>query len=324
MPPRGCRCCGSVGDPTTPDAPAAAVAPTAGSAPELAEPAANPEIMAHIQRMGDVGCKLGEWLGAKGSRQWVEGFGMAPVDGVAAEDIEYQAVLGRNWLSPWVEGGKFCGSRGMALPLLGLKVRLKGAAAKTYECSYSATFVDGSEVGPVNGGETCEAESLAALEAFQIVIQPRSGGKTAAKSPAARIEVTPVASAKTPARPTTGRRPRKLGLGGQDASPPAPSWCRRHAPVSRAVRSTEGQQIEVPVRSSELSRAVPAHRAAPCRCEAARGGVHQRTERQRDPRRPQGALCPSGTGQQGHPHRRPRELENGVRRAERSTGPRLA
>ena len=30
-------------------------------------------------------------------------------------------------------------------------------------------------------GETCEAESLAALEAFQIVIQPRTGGKTAAK-----------------------------------------------------------------------------------------------------------------------------------------------
>ena len=41
-------------------------------------------------------------------------------------DIEYQAVLGRGWLSPWIEGGKFCGSRGMALPLLGLKVRLKG------------------------------------------------------------------------------------------------------------------------------------------------------------------------------------------------------
>jgi Clostridial hydrophobic W len=195
------------GDPTTPDAPVAAVAP-ASPAPESARPAANPEIMAHIQRMGDVGCKLGEWLGEKGSRQWVEGFGMAPVDGVAPEDIEYQAVLGRNWLSPWVEGGKFCGSRGMALPLLGLKVRLKGAAAKAYECSYSATFVDGSGVGPVNGGETCEAESLAALEAFQIVIQSRTGGKITAKSPAAKIEATPAPAAKTASRPTTGRRSR--------------------------------------------------------------------------------------------------------------------
>ena len=92
-------------------------------------------------------------------------------------------MLGRNWLSPWVEAGKFCGSRGMALPLLGLKVRLKGAAAKTFECSYSATFVDGSAVGPVSGGEACEAESLAALEAFQIDDPAASRQDTAAKVP---------------------------------------------------------------------------------------------------------------------------------------------
>ena len=91
-------------------------------------------------------------------------------------------MLGRGWLSPWIEGGKFCGSRGMALPLLGLKVRLKGGAAKTHECSYAATFVDGSSVGPVPGGETCEAESLAALEAFQVTISPRRGGAAAARA----------------------------------------------------------------------------------------------------------------------------------------------
>ena len=146
--------------------------------PAKPDQAANPDIMAHIQRMGDVGCSLGEWLGVKGSGQWVEGFGMAPLDGLAAEDLEYQAVLGRNWLSPWVAAGKFCGSRGMALPLLGLKVRVKGAAAATLDCTYSATFVDGSAVGPVRNGETCESESLAALESFQISIRPR-GGKSA-------------------------------------------------------------------------------------------------------------------------------------------------
>ena len=55
------------------------------------------------------------------------GLSPGPRDGIAPDDVEYQAVLGRGWLSPWIEGGKFCGSRGMALPLLGLKVRLKGA-----------------------------------------------------------------------------------------------------------------------------------------------------------------------------------------------------
>lgn len=175
------RLSGEPNAPTAPEMPAAA-APVPEPATEPTQPAANPEVMAHVQRTGDVGVKLGEWLGVKGSRQWVEGFGLAPANGVALEDIEYQAVLGRNWLSPWVEGGKYCGSRGMALPLLGIKVRLKGAAARAFECSYSATFVDGSSVGPVSGGDACEAESLAALEAFQIVIHPRAS-KPAAKTP---------------------------------------------------------------------------------------------------------------------------------------------
>ena len=164
----------------------------------LAEAGPPPEVVAHIQRMGDVGCALGDWLGVKGSGQWVEGFGLGPTNGVAPEDIEYQAVLGRNWLSPWVDGGKFCGSRGMALPLLGLKVRLKGAAAKAYTCSYSATFVDGSAVGPVGNGEPCEAESLAALEAFQIRVTPNGAGSAALRNGGLKIPV-----AKPATRPRT-------------------------------------------------------------------------------------------------------------------------
>jgi len=201
------------GEPTAADAPAATAVASAGPAPNPVanDPVANPEVMAHIQRMGDVGCNLGDWLGEKGSRQWVEGFGMAPQNGIALGDIEYQAVLGRNWLSPWVEGGKFCGSRGMALPLLGFKVRLKGAAAKAFECSYSATFIDGSAAGPVSGGETCESESLAALESFRVVIQPRAA-RPVAKPPAAKTAPTPAAktapAVKSAPAPAAKRRAR--------------------------------------------------------------------------------------------------------------------
>lgn len=133
------------------------------------------EVVAHIQERGDVGGRLGEWMGERGSRRWIEGFGLAPTgQPIGPKDIEYQAVLGRGWLSPWVEGGQFCGSRGMALPILGLRVRLKGAAAETHELFYSATFVDGSSVGPVAEGEPCEAETLSAVEAFQVVISRRA------------------------------------------------------------------------------------------------------------------------------------------------------
>ena len=84
-------------------------------------PSADAEVIAHVQRTGDVPAKIGEWIGRRGSQLWIEGFSLAPRNGVTPADIEYQAVLGRGWMSPWIEGGKFCGSRGMALPLLGFK-----------------------------------------------------------------------------------------------------------------------------------------------------------------------------------------------------------
>ncbi len=188
-----------------------------GAAPGREKPAAptDAEVVAHVQRMGDVGVRIGEWLGTRGSRLWIEGFGIAPREGVSAADIEYQAVLGRDWLSPWVEGGKFCGSRGMALPVLGLTVRLKGAAAAAHDLSYAATFVDGSTIGPVSAGEPCQAESLAALEAFQIELRPK-GATGSGSEP--RISETsdptrPRASraANSAATQTKGAVPRKKG-----------------------------------------------------------------------------------------------------------------
>ncbi|MBN8929008.1 MAG: hypothetical protein J0H19_20570 [Rhodospirillales bacterium] len=158
----------------------AAQGPAAAAAP--AQPAAGePEVVAHVQRTGDVGTRFGEWVGTRGSKLWIEGFGIGPRPGIDPADIEYQAVLGRGWLSPWVEAGKFCGSRGMALPLLGIKVRLNGEAAERFDCSYEATFTDGTEVGPVPAGESCESESLAALEAFRIMFEPKGETRTAAK-----------------------------------------------------------------------------------------------------------------------------------------------
>ncbi len=161
-------------------APAAPAPGTAPAAPVVT--AENLEVLAHVQRTGDVGGAIGDWIGVRGSRQWMEGFGVSPHSAIEPEDIEYQGVLGRGWLSPWVEGGKFCGSRGMALPLLGFKLRLKGNAAKAFTCSYSATFIDGSAVGPVPAGESCEAESLAAMEAFHIELRPREGRQTSPRA----------------------------------------------------------------------------------------------------------------------------------------------
>lgn len=182
-----------------------AMAPAPAVPQPNAAPAGQADVVAHIQRAGDQGGEFGVWLGTRGSGSWIEGFAINPPEGLTAQDLEYQAVLGRGWLSPWIEGGKFCGSRGMALPLLGINVRLKGDAIKTHECSYHATFVDGSSVGPVPSGEPCQADSLAALEAFQIVLRRR--GAAVASPATSRQALAPATGPAVPvaARPAVGK-----------------------------------------------------------------------------------------------------------------------
>ena len=170
-------------------------APSANGDRDAGRSPAVMEMVAHIQERADVGAMLGDWLGERGSKRWIEGFGVMP-HGLSPADIEYQAVLGRGWLSPWVEGGQFCGSRGMALPVLGIRVRLRGAFAETHEVSYSAAFLDGAEAGPASDGEPCESDGLAPMEAFRIVLRPR--GEAELEPEAARPATPVVSEAATP------------------------------------------------------------------------------------------------------------------------------
>jgi len=207
-------------------------APAPAPALRAATATATGELVAHIQRTGDVGVALGEWIGTRGSGKWIEGFGISPRTNVTADEIEYQAVLGRGWLSPWVSDGKFCGSRGMSLPLLGLNLRLRGGAAGRFACTYSATFVDGTHIGPIRAGQTCEAPSLAPLEAFQITLQPLDataatpGPQRDARAPAepraaARKTPAPKAAAKKVA--ATKSLPKKSAAKKSAAKSPAPA-----------------------------------------------------------------------------------------------------
>jgi hypothetical protein len=175
--------------------------------PVRLEPTAG-QVLAHIQRRGDVVGGLGEWCGEAGSKAAVEGFSVRPPASLVDDDIEYQAVLGRGWLSPWMKGGEFCGSRGMALPVLGLRVRLTGGAASGWECACSARFADGTEVGPLPSGEACEAESLAAMEAFCVDIRPVGAKRPAAAPPSAKSGTGKVAAAEKSAKTVTPKKKR--------------------------------------------------------------------------------------------------------------------
>ena len=100
---------------------------------------------------------------------------MAPRMGLTPDEFDTRAVLGRDWASPWVPGGRFCGSRGLALPLRGFCVRLHPSAAARMDLVAFARFIDGTEIGPVAPGAICAAPSMAALEAFQLQPRPRTG-----------------------------------------------------------------------------------------------------------------------------------------------------
>jgi hypothetical protein len=149
------------------DTQSGAVAPTLAAAPPTAE------IVAHIEGVGDVDGRIGDWVGMRGSGRSIEGFSLTPRQGISTQEFDLRAVLGREWLSPWIPGGRFCGSRGLALPLRGFCVRLHPAAAMRYDLACYARFVDGSEAGPVSPDALVAAPSLAALEAFQFQLRPR-------------------------------------------------------------------------------------------------------------------------------------------------------
>ena len=142
--------------------------------PAIPVPAVAADVVAHIRNVGDVAGACGAWLGAPQGGLWIEGFSITPHQGITPADIEYHGVQDFGRALPWTQGGGFCGSRGMTVPLRGLCVRLRNAAAETYQCAFSGRFQDGSTIGPVPGGRVCQSASLAPLEAFQIVISPRS------------------------------------------------------------------------------------------------------------------------------------------------------
>ena len=138
------------------------------------------DIVAHVQKSGDIGRAFGEWVGTPGSQVAIEGFSVTAPKDLEPGDLTYQAVLGRGWMSPWSEAGQFCGSRGMALPILGLRVKLSSAAAKRYGLRYSATFLDGTKLEGLGSEDSCETPTLAALEAMRVDLTPKAGGKAPA------------------------------------------------------------------------------------------------------------------------------------------------
>jgi hypothetical protein len=140
------------------------------------------EIGAHIQNTGNVWAWSGEWIGQPNTGRAIEAFMVRSGSEIGENDLEYQAMYDDQSGSPWVPAGSYCGSRGQDKPLKGFRLRLKGPAAAAFDCTYRASFTDGSETGPIPSGEVCATTDGGWLETFHVSIirRPLNTGAMAA------------------------------------------------------------------------------------------------------------------------------------------------
>ena len=125
--------------------------------PELLPPGEAEEslplkLLVHCSGVGDIEVEGGEWAGAADERAAIEAFSIAPMELEADLSLEYQSIMGVDWSSPWVNAPELSGSRGLALPLFGVRVRLTGKTAFQYELVLWARC-GAREIGPLSLGE---------------------------------------------------------------------------------------------------------------------------------------------------------------------------
>jgi len=85
----------------------------------------------------------------------LEGFALGMEGAVPAGSVQYQAIMGPDWVTPWMSDGAFCGTRGVALPLRGVRVRLT-PSMKRHSVLVWGRFEKTGEVGPFGEGAACE------------------------------------------------------------------------------------------------------------------------------------------------------------------------
>jgi GT2 family glycosyltransferase/glycosyltransferase involved in cell wall biosynthesis len=133
------------------------------------------QIAAHIRARGDMTFADVPWAGRVAPGLWIESFSVRPLKRLDAQDIEYKGLTGSGFETPWLSDDKMCGTKGMAVPLVGFAARLKpGAATAGYDCEYSGYFQSGVTVGPLRNGAPCRSTvANDPLEGIQVRLTKR-------------------------------------------------------------------------------------------------------------------------------------------------------
>ena len=141
-------------------------------------------VTAHVRTRGDMIFTNAPWAGRVGPGLWIESFSVRPLDGFTAKDIEYKALTGSGFETPWLSDEAMCGTKGMAVPLVGFAVRLKrnGTNPVSYDCEYSGYFKSGLTVGPLRNGAPCRSTvANDPLEGIQLRLALRASSTLSVK-----------------------------------------------------------------------------------------------------------------------------------------------
>lgn len=111
------------------------------------------KLLAHVSRRGDVEADAGDWIAGPNAPAAIEGL---EIRGLSASGlgVEIQPLIATNplrWLD-WVPAGVFAGSRGRALSLAGVRIRLVGENASRHSIFAEALFL-GSAIVSRRGRE---------------------------------------------------------------------------------------------------------------------------------------------------------------------------
>jgi glycosyltransferase involved in cell wall biosynthesis len=163
------------------------------------------QIGAHVRSRGDMTFADMPWAGRVAPGLWIEAFSVRPMNRFEVQDIEYKGLTGSGFETPWLSDDKMCGTKGMAVPLVGFAVRLKPSPATAgYECEYSGYFQSGVTVGPLRNGAPCRStvanDPLEGIQVRLLKRLPPTFARTLAPSAATAKD------AKLRSRDTTARK----------------------------------------------------------------------------------------------------------------------
>lgn len=156
-------------------APAATPAPVAAPVEDTGV-----DMIVHLRNRGDVRGRFGDWVGDDKGELWVEGFTLTPPPALLVGKLEYQAVLGKGWTSPWVGVGAFCGTRGLQIPIQGLRLRLDDQEERAPAVLVSARFTGGLTREGVPLNEFCSLDPLLPVTALRLEVASATPSRGAA------------------------------------------------------------------------------------------------------------------------------------------------